>query len=55
LDWLEEFIQKVPQAVLFVSHDEILIENVSNQIIHLEQTNRKTIYRHTITKLPYSE
>jgi ATPase subunit of ABC transporter with duplicated ATPase domains len=55
LDWLEEFIQKVPQAVLFVSHDEILIENVSNQIIHLEQTSRKTICRHTITKLPYSE
>ena len=35
LDWLEHFILEWDKAVLFVSHDEILLERTANKIIHL--------------------
>ena len=41
LQWLETLIQKTSQAVLFISHDETLIENTANMVIHLEQLRRK--------------
>lgn len=37
LEWLEHFINSCGKPVLFVSHDETLIENTANAIIHLEQ------------------
>ena len=55
LEWLEEFINKWKYAVLFISHDEILVENTANMVIHLEQIRRKTVSRHTVTHLPYRE
>ncbi|NLV50821.1 MAG: ABC-F family ATP-binding cassette domain-containing protein [Clostridiales bacterium] len=55
LQWLEAFIKNCRQPVLFVSHDETLIENTANMIIHLEQVRRKTVARHTVAKMPYSQ
>lgn len=55
LQWLEDFISTCPRPVLYVSHDEMLIERTANVIIHLEQIMRKTKPRHTIARMPYPE
>ena len=41
--------------VLFISHDETLIENTANMIIYIEQIRRKTVSRYTITKMSYEQ
>lgn len=53
LEWLEHLITESRQAVLFISHDETLIENTANVVIHLEQIRRKTISRYTVAHMPY--
>ncbi|MCR5768617.1 MAG: ATP-binding cassette domain-containing protein [Lachnospiraceae bacterium] len=55
LEWLEQFINDWKYAVLFVSHDEILVENTANMVIHLEQIHKKTLSRHTVFHMPYRE
>lgn len=55
LVWLEDFIRKAPQAVLFVSHDEELIEKTAEGVIHLELLNRKHDSRITAVRMPYRE
>ena len=42
LELLEEWMLKLDRPILFVSHDERLIQNVANRIVHFEQTHRKT-------------
>lgn len=42
LIWLEEFIKEIDRPVLFITHDEVLLENTANGILHLEQLKRKT-------------
>jgi ATPase subunit of ABC transporter with duplicated ATPase domains len=39
--------------VLFISHDETLIENTANMVVHIEQIQRKTKSRYTVDRLPY--
>lgn len=53
LEWMEKMIQDWEHVVLFISHDETLIENTANMVIHVEQVRRKTMPRHTIARLPY--
>ncbi len=55
LKWLEQFIktQKVP--ILFVSHDETLLENVANRILHLEFLKNSGKSRHTIANVGYKQ
>lgn len=53
LEWLEERIVSWPHIVLFISHDETLIEKTANMIIHLEQIQRKTKSRYTVAHMPY--
>lgn len=53
LEWLEQFIATCAMPVLFVSHDELLIERTANVIIHLEQLRRKTLPRATVARMPY--
>lgn len=36
LEWLEDMIQNFKGIVLFISHDELLIEATANVIIHIE-------------------
>jgi ATPase subunit of ABC transporter with duplicated ATPase domains len=55
LVWLESFILHVPQPVLYVSHDEVLIEHTANMVIHMEQLNRKHVSRCTIMHMSYTE
>ncbi len=55
LEWLEGFIRDCPQPVLFVSHDETLLENTANVIIHLEQLRKKTRPRWTVARMGYRQ
>ncbi|MGI6309379.1 MAG: ATP-binding cassette domain-containing protein [Bacilli bacterium] len=55
LEWLELFINDAKQPVLFISHDETLLENVTNGIIHLEQIKKKKEARHVIAPVSYCE
>lgn len=53
LEWLEKLIADWPWIVLFISHDETLIERTANMVIHLEQIRRKTVSRYTVAHMPY--
>ena len=53
LELLEKVINEWKQIVLYISHDEVLIENTANVIIHLEQIIRKTKSRYTIVRDNY--
>ncbi len=55
LTWMEKFINSWPHAVLFISHDETLIERTANRVIHFEQLRRKTMCRHTVANVPYRQ
>lgn len=55
LEWLERFIRNCPQPVLFISHDEVLLENAANVVLHLEQLRRKTLPRWTVAKMGYRQ
>lgn len=53
LKWLENFIKQTEKPILYVSHDESLLANTANQILHLEQINKKTDCRWTLLKIGY--
>lgn len=55
LGWLERFINSCNLPLIYISHDETLIENTANIIIHLEQVRRKTTPRHTVARLGYKD
>lgn len=55
LNWLENFILSLNIPVIFVSHDETLLENTANVIIHLEQIKKKREAKHTIERIGYKE
>lgn len=55
LEWLEGFINSCGLPVLFVSHDETLIERTANVVIHMEQVRRKTMPRHAIERMTYGQ
>ena len=53
LEWLEGFIRESREPVLYISHDEVLLENTANMVIHLEQVKRKTEPRYTVLRMDY--
>ena len=53
LEWLEKFICDCNLPILYISHDEVLLENTANMIIHLEQVKRKMESRATVAKISY--
>lgn len=55
LVWLEKFIKNSPLPILYISHDEVLLENTATGIIHLESTKRRTTPVHTIVRIGYKE
>lgn len=55
LEWLERFINRCGLPVLYVSHDETLLERTANAVIHLEQLRRKTNPRCTVARTPYRQ
>ena len=55
LSFLESFIINSSIPIIFISHDEQLIEHSANTIIHVEQLIRKTKSKITISRLCYKE
>ena len=55
LEILEDIINGFSGIVLFISHDETLIRNTANTVIHIERLNRKTEPRCTVARLTYEE
>ena len=53
LKWLEDFINKTSKPIVYVSHDETLLSNTANKILHIEQIKKKTDCRHTLLKTDY--
>ena len=53
--WLEEFIRECELPILYISHDEVLLENTANMIVHLEQIKRKMESRYTVVKSSYRD
>lgn len=55
LELLEDMINNLEGIVLFISHDETLIEKTANMVIHIEQIRRKTKSRYTVAHMPYRQ
>ncbi len=55
LQWLERFIAGYPGIVLYISHDEALLERTANVILHLEHPREGEPPRHTVARLGYAE
>lgn len=53
--FLEDFINKEERPILYISHDEALLENTANGIIHLVQTHKKTKAQSFFEKIGYTE
>lgn len=53
LVWLEGFIQNSRIPILYISHDETLLERTANKIVHIEQLRRKTAPRCTVVQTDY--
>ncbi len=53
LEWLEDFINNTSKVVIYVSHDEVLLANTANMILHIEQLKNKTVCRHTLLAIDY--
>lgn len=55
LEWMEQMIRDFDGIVLFISHDETLIERTANVVIHIEQLRRKSQSRCSVAHIPYAE
>ena len=55
LEWLEQFILHWKGGLLFISHDETLLERTANRILHLELLKKKKEAKHTICNTQYEE
>lgn len=55
LEFLTNFMSGIKEPLIFISHDETLLSNVSNMILHLEQIKRKTEMKFTFEKMNYSD
>ena len=55
LEWLEGFINQFEFPVMYISHDETLIEHTANSVIHIELLRRKTLPSYTIANMPYTQ
>ena len=53
IEWLKNFINSIDVPIIFISHDEDLIENCANVIIHIEQLMRKQKPKISVEKLDY--
>ena len=53
LTWLEDFINNTDKPIMYVSHDETLLSNTANMILHIEQIKKKQECKHTLLKIDY--
>jgi len=55
LAWLEGFLLSCQAPVLYISHDEALLERTANVIIHLERLRRRTVSRCAVSRMGYAQ
>ncbi len=55
LIWLKDFLKNCKLSVLFVSHDRLLLEDIAENVIHVEQLIKKTRSKVTVFQGGYSE
>lgn len=55
LEWLEQFILNTSAPIIYISHDETLLENTANCILHIEQIKAKSDARSTFERITYNE
>jgi len=55
LKWFENFLLNSSIPCIFVSHDTALLENVSNRVLHLQQTERKKVPVWALESLNYKD
>ena len=53
LEWLEDFIISTKKPIMFISHDETLLEKTANIILHMEYVKSGDKARHTLRKVDY--
>lgn len=53
LSWLEKFIRESNQAIIFISHDEALLESTATSVLHLERLQHKERPVATFANLHY--
>ena len=53
LEWLEGFLLNCKVPVLYISHDETLLERTANVVIHLERLRRRTAPRCAVVRTGY--
>lgn len=54
LEWLEKFINQTTKPVIYISHDETLLANTANTILHIERLMKKTYSKYTLLKCDYN-
>ena len=54
LEWLEDFIGNFHGSVLYISHDETLIENTATMVLHMEHPREDKPPRCTVHRLDYA-
>lgn len=55
IEWLEMFIKTCDKPVVYISHDEVLLEETATKVLHLELVKKKLEARHTIANYGYKE
>lgn len=53
LVYLEQFMKSTDKPIIYVSHDEVLLANTANMILHLEQRKKKKECCHTVMRIDY--
>ncbi|MFW5412688.1 ATP-binding cassette domain-containing protein [Aerococcus urinaeequi] len=51
--WLEKFIQQSDLAMIYISHDELLLKRTASHILHVERLTNKSAARSTFVKDSY--
>ncbi len=54
LEWLEHFLNVTEKPIVYVSHDETLLEQTATMVLHLEQVKKKMECRSTFLKADYA-
>jgi len=55
MEWLEGFLLDCQVPLLYISHDETLLERTANVVIHLERLRRRTVSRCTVARMGYRQ
>lgn len=53
LQYLEHFINTCDKPIMYISHDETLLANTANRILHLELRKKKQEAFHTLVSMDY--